>query len=46
MSAASVMTAGDYGYICDLVRAQSALTLEPGKEYLVESRLNPLARHR
>ena len=44
MSAASVMTAGDYGYICELVRAQSALTLEPGKEYLVESRLNPLAR--
>jgi len=44
MSAAGIMTAGDYGYICDLVRDQSALTLEPGKEYLVESRLNPLAR--
>jgi chemotaxis protein methyltransferase CheR len=44
MSAASIMAPGDYGYICDLVRDQSALTLEPGKEYLVESRLNPLAR--
>ena len=44
MSTPTVMTAGDFGYICDLVRDQSALTLEPGKEYLVESRLDPLAR--
>jgi chemotaxis protein methyltransferase CheR len=44
MSARTVMTAGDFGYICDLVREQSALTLEAGKEYLVESRLDPLAR--
>jgi chemotaxis protein methyltransferase CheR len=38
------MTSGDFNYIRDLVRSQSALTLEPGKEYLVESRLDPLAR--
>jgi chemotaxis protein methyltransferase CheR len=44
MSTPTVMTAGDFGYIRDLVRDQSALTLEPGKEYLVESRLDPLAR--
>ena len=44
MSVSTAMTAGDYGYIRDLVRDQSALTLEPGKEYLVESRLDPLAR--
>ena len=38
------MPNGDFDYVRDLVRDQSALTLEPGKEYLVESRLNPLAR--
>jgi chemotaxis protein methyltransferase CheR len=38
------MTSADFNYIRDLVRSQSALTLEPGKEYLVESRLDPLAR--
>ena len=37
------LTAGDYGAICDLARLTGADT-EPGKEYLVESRLNPLAR--
>jgi chemotaxis protein methyltransferase CheR len=37
------MTSGDFNYIRELVRTQSALTLEPGKEYLVESRLEPLA---
>ena len=44
MSAPAAMTASDFGYIRNLVRDQSALTLEPGKEYLVESRLDPLAR--
>jgi len=34
----------DFNYICDMVRKHSAIVLEPGKEYLVESRLNPLAR--
>jgi len=39
------VTAGEFNYIRDLVREHSALLLEPGKEYLVESRLEPLARH-
>ncbi len=34
----------DFRYICDLVLDRSAIVLEPGKEYLVESRLTPLAR--
>jgi chemotaxis protein methyltransferase CheR len=34
----------DFDFICDMVRKHSAIVLEPGKEYLVESRLNPLAR--
>lgn len=38
------MTSGDFNYIRDLVRDQSALALEAGKEYLVRSRLDPLAR--
>jgi len=38
------MTTRDFNYIRELVRQQSALALEPGKEYLVESRLAPLAR--
>src|SRR6476646_4950729 len=33
-----------FGFVCDLVRRESAIVLEPGKEYLVESRLLPLAR--
>jgi chemotaxis protein methyltransferase CheR len=38
------MTSAEFNYIRDLVRDHSALMLEPGKEYLVESRLNPLVR--
>jgi chemotaxis protein methyltransferase CheR len=38
------ITNADFNYIRDLVRDQSALTLEAGKEYLLESRLDPLAR--
>jgi chemotaxis protein methyltransferase CheR len=34
----------DFDYIRDVVRKNSAIVLEPGKEYLVESRLLPLAR--
>jgi len=34
----------EYEYIRDLVRAKSGITLEAGKEYLVETRLLPLAR--
>lgn len=38
------MHADDFNYIRQLVRDHSALTLDAGKEYLVESRLEPLAR--
>jgi chemotaxis protein methyltransferase CheR len=38
------MVDGDFDCIRDLVHDQSALTLEAGKEYLVESRHEPLAR--
>lgn len=40
----TAMADGDFDYIRELVRDQSALTLDDGKEYLVESRLEPLAR--
>lgn len=33
-----------FGFVRDLVRRESAIVLGPGKEYLVESRLLPLAR--
>lgn len=33
-----------FQYISELVRKESAIRLQPGKEYLVESRLLPLAR--
>lgn len=33
-----------FGYVADLVRREAAIVLEPGKEYLVEARLHPLAR--
>lgn len=32
-----------FEYVASLVRQQAAIMLEPGKEYLVESRLTPLA---
>jgi len=38
------ITAADFDYVRDLVRKRSAIVLEPGKEYLVETRLMPLAR--
>lgn len=34
----------DFGYVRDLVRKRSAIVLETEKNYLVESRLQPLAR--
>lgn len=33
-----------FNFVSDLVRRESAIQLAPGKEYLVESRLLPLAR--
>jgi chemotaxis protein methyltransferase CheR len=36
--------AADFDYIAQLVWRRSAIVLEPGKEYLVESRLTPLVR--
>ncbi len=38
------LTADTFGWVAELVRRHSAIRLEPGKEYLVESRLLPLAR--
>jgi len=38
------VTAADFGYVSTLVRQRSAIVLEPGKEYLVEARLLPVAR--
>jgi chemotaxis protein methyltransferase CheR len=38
------MNPADFDYICGFVRDQAAIVLEPGKEYLVESRLQTLAR--
>ncbi len=43
MSVATLDT-NSFAYICDLVRSKSAIVLEPSKTYLVESRLNPVAR--
>jgi chemotaxis protein methyltransferase CheR len=36
--------AGAFSYVSELVRAEAAIVVGPGKEYLVESRLLPLAR--
>lgn len=38
------MTPQTFNYFRDLVLTKSAIVLEPGKEYLVESRLAPFAR--
>lgn len=38
------MTAADFDYVRSFVRSEAAIVLEPGKEYLVESRLLSLAR--
>jgi chemotaxis protein methyltransferase CheR len=40
----STMTNTQFQFLSDLVRKESAIVLEPGKEYLVESRLSPIAR--
>jgi chemotaxis protein methyltransferase CheR len=38
------ISASTFSFVSDLVRQQAAIVLSPGKEYLVESRLLPLAR--
>lgn len=38
------LAADTFSYVADLVRQRSAIQLAPGKEYLVESRLLPIAR--
>jgi chemotaxis protein methyltransferase CheR len=38
-----MLASGEFDYIRNLVHERSALVLEPGKEYLVESRLGPVA---
>lgn len=40
------MTEQDFTFVAKLVRERSAIVLDPGKEYLVEARLAPLARKR
>jgi len=40
----ATLNANAFDYICNLVRTKSAIVLEPSKTYLVESRLNPVAR--
>ena len=38
------LTTNDFEYISRIVKERSAIVLEKGKEYLVESRLQPLAQ--
>ena len=38
------LSAQEFAFVCGLVRRESAIVLGPGKEYLVETRLLPLAR--
>ena len=38
------VNAPDFEFVRDLVHDRSAIVLDPGKEYLVETRLEPLAR--
>jgi chemotaxis protein methyltransferase CheR len=38
------VTPDDFTFVCRFVRDRSAIVLEPGKEYLVETRLAPVAK--
>jgi chemotaxis protein methyltransferase CheR len=38
------LQAADFSFVTQMVRQRSAIDLQPGKEYLVESRLAPIAR--
>ena len=42
MSVATTIEAAEYAYLQAFMRERSAIVLDPGKEYLVESRLMPL----
>lgn len=44
MRTSASVSAADFDYVRTLVRARAGIVLEPGKEYLVESRLAPVAR--
>ena len=41
---AEQLTASDFSFVTEFVRQRSAIDLQPGKEYLVESRLAPVVR--
>lgn len=38
------ITKNDFEYVSELAHSEAALVIEPGKEYLVETRLGPLAQ--
>jgi chemotaxis protein methyltransferase CheR len=40
------LTATSFDWVCQLVHRESAIVLHPGKEYLVEARLLPMAQQR
>lgn len=40
----TTLRAPDFDLICEVVRREAAIVLEPGKEYLAENRLHPVAR--
>ena len=39
-----MISPSSFAYVADLLRQETAMLCEPGKEYLVEARLLPLAR--
>jgi chemotaxis protein methyltransferase CheR len=41
----SELSARDFAYVADLLKAKSGLSLPPAKSYLLESRVLPLLRH-
>jgi len=40
------LATSNFDWVRDLVRRESAIVLQPGKEYLVEARLLPIARQK
>ena len=44
VDAAKTLPADDFDYLCRLMHDRAAIVLEPGKEYLALSRLDPIAR--